>query len=580
MPRPKSRRIQAQKDAEESEAAAKKSEHASNPRTRDESRAPKERNTEDDNKRKRPTERGTGGGRFGQSSDDRRGEQNRSDERGGGRYGQNRSDERGGRYEQSRSDERGGRYKQNRSGGQYEKNHRDERGSGQYGRGRSDERGGTGGNYVARHDSQGGPTRGGRDAPPSDELKFAIGEGSLALPDSDEVQLVCVCARGTEKAVKYEVQEIGGDAITAPAKATGRGAVLVSGKPSLIGRLNVFSRLLSKVLWVQHEFRACSEGDLVAGLSCFPFEEHLDSYSTFAIEAHLHDAAMTHSRYVAQRVKDVIVDRIRALGRTRPNVDTSRPQVRYILHWEKDRVSLSLDTSGEPLHKRGYRHPDALAPMRETLACAVLAMGHADVNRPFLDPCCGSGTLAIEQAFRALKWAPGEKRRFAFERWRFVSNDMKDGLHDARMKARDERLHELPAPIMLSDWHPSAVETATAQVQLAGLSKFITPQRVDARRVDSPGKHPVVVANLPFGDRLSDKQENKLQLEGFYRTLGDHLRTFSGARVLLFSTYDKTTRLVDLGYSTQWTLFSGPMRALLMRFELPRFDDEETMESS
>ena len=379
------------------------------------------------------------------------------------------------------------------------------------------------------------------------------------------------CARGTERCVEKELEALGAaDIKRSP------GVVRCTGGFDLVARANVSSRTASKVLVELARFEdIATEDDLIAALAGVPFEERLDEKGTFAIEAHLVSCAWTNAHYAAQRTKDAVLDRLRAQGKGRPSVDRARPSLRFVLHWARTTVTLSLDSTGEPLHQRGYRRGvEGQAPMKETLAASILAIGHADPARPFLDPCCGTGTLAIEQALRALQRAPGRDRRFGFERWSKRPAELDRALALARTEARDLERHELPAPIRLSDWHRDAVEAATTCIAQAGLQAHLTCERVDARdAVSSLGPHAVVVSNLPFGERLGGDAKKRLQLEGFYRTLGERLRGLADARVLLFSSHPRARELLalDAAARTQrdWPLYSGALPARLFRWDLP-----------
>lgn len=387
----------------------------------------------------------------------------------------------------------------------------------------------------------------------------------------DTVTLHFPCARGTELAVEHELKGLGVEDVKA-----GKGIVTARAALSLVPRANVFLRCANRVLLEIGRWEGVStEEDLVERLARVPYEERLDGKGTLAVDAHLRDCAWTNSHYAAQRVKDVVVDRLRDLGRGRPDVDTRRPSLRFVLHWERTTATLSLDTSGDGLHQRGYRRGvEGTAPMRETLAASILAIGHADVERPFLDPCCGTGTLAIEQAWRALRRAPGRDKRFGFERWSHRSPELDRALALARQEARDLERHELPAPIRLSDWHKDAIDAAHACIAQAGLAEHLHVERVDARRAELPKDERgggVVCSNLPFGERLG---QNRLQLDGFYRTLGERLATVPGLRVLLFTAHPGARTLLALDDKAHrmrhWRLKSGDLDAHLYRWDLKR----------
>ena len=379
------------------------------------------------------------------------------------------------------------------------------------------------------------------------------------------VTLHLPCARGTELAVEHELKNLGAASVK-----SGRGVVTATGEISLMVRANLFSRCASRVLMELARFDdVAGADDLVERLARVPFEERLDAKGTLAVDAHLNDCEWTHEHYAAQRVKDVIVDRLRGLGRGRPDVDTKNPSLRFVLHWERATATLSLDTSGEPLFARGYRRGvEGKAPMKETLAASILALGHADVQRAFLDPCCGTGTLGIEQALRALNRAPGIGRRFGFERWSKRPPELDRALALAKQEAKDGE-RKLTAPIHLSDWHNDAIDAATQCIAQAGLQGLLQLERVDARRAAVPPGG-VVVSNLPFGERLAT---NKLQLDGFYRTLGERFAEHSGLRVLLFTAHPAARTLLDhdnkAWRTRHWQLRSGAIEAHLYRWDMP-----------
>jgi 23S rRNA G2445 N2-methylase RlmL len=196
-----------------------------------------------------------------------------------------------------------------------------------------------------------------------------------------------------EKALRIELQKLGAEGVK-PAE----GAVQCEATPQLVARINVQSRIAHRVLLQMAHFSAADEKALMARLAELPFEEWVSPGDTISCMAHLRKAPWDHTHYAAQRIKDAVVDRIRDAGRARPDVDTQRPTLRLVFHWHGDEASLSLDTSGKALHQRGYRRGEGKATLRETHAATILALAHADVRRPFWDPCGGTGTLAIEQA--------------------------------------------------------------------------------------------------------------------------------------------------------------------------------------
>ncbi len=383
---------------------------------------------------------------------------------------------------------------------------------------------------------------------------------------ADLVTLHLPCARGTETCVSKELEGLGATALKA-----GYGVVSCQGPLGLVASINVFSRCASRVLLQIEKWQDVSTEDaLMDALMAVRFEDRLDDKGTFSVDAHLRNAAWNNTHFAALRVKDAIVDRFRSLELARPSVDTQRPSIKFVLHWEGPNATLSLDTSGEPLHQRGYRKGiEAIAPMKETLAASMLAIGHADVQRPFLDPVCGTGTLVIEQVWRMLKRAPGRDRHFGFERWRHRAPELDRALASARSQARDEELRTLDVPVHASDWHKDAIDNATQCFERAEVTEFVRLERVDAREANMPGDKAVVVGNLPFGERIG---KNPLQLNGFYRTLGERLAGQKNARVLLLSGYERAQELLALErhahLSRTWPLRSGDLDVTLLRYDI------------
>lgn len=384
----------------------------------------------------------------------------------------------------------------------------------------------------------------------------------------DSRHFVFTCARGQEKSLVHELKALGAENVK-----IGESAVHAEGPLTLMARANVFLRTASRVLLVlESRDDVVEEEDVLDVVRRIPFEEWLDGKGTFCVDSNLTGVPWTHTLYASQRIKDVILDRLRKLGRGRPEVDTKRPHVRFVLSWRRQQLTFAVDTSGDALHKRGYRvGVEGRAPMRETLAAALLATANVDVERPFIDPCCGTGTLAIEQAWRALKRAPGRDRRFGFERWSSRPPELDRAIALARTEARDTERRTLPAPIHASDWHKEAVGCVTTCVEQAGLSDHIVVERVDARDAAMPGERPVVCSNLPFGERLG---ESRLQLDGFYRTFGERLRALDGARVVLFTAHHNAEALLGLdevavGTPRRWRFSSGDLDARLLRWDLP-----------
>jgi putative N6-adenine-specific DNA methylase len=337
-----------------------------------------------------------------------------------------------------------------------------------------------------------------------------------------------------------------------------------------VARANVFSRIAQKILWQLKTFEADSTEALQEQLITFPFEKILDVKTTFACTSHLYQAPLNHSHYAALLVKDCIADRFANLDKSRPDVDSKTPACRFILSWFGKEAILSLDTTGKPLFKRGYRAPGAKAPLHENLGAALLSIAHADVRRPFWDPCCGTGTLGIEQAMRCLDIAPSKSRRFAFERWAKAPRVLARLLKEAREEALDKERKELKAPIIISDWNDNAVMLARESVQNAGLEQFIEVKTLDARDINFAEENFQIVSNLPYGERLGDvKAKGKLQLDGLYRQLGQKWSDLpTPMRVIILSGLAGAGKTMNMGNNKRWEMQNGGLNVRLYRWDL------------
>ena len=388
----------------------------------------------------------------------------------------------------------------------------------------------------------------------------------MTLPfDLDNPVFWATCAPSTEKSLKFELEKLGAKIIDRR-----RGALQFTGPLSLIAEVNVFSRVAQKVLWQLKTFEADSVESLQEQLLTFPFEKILDVKTTFACATHLYQAPLNHSHYGALLIKDCIADRFTHLGKSRPDVDSKTPACRFVLSWFGKDAILSLDTTGKPLFKRGYRANGGKAPLQENLGAALLSMGHADVRRPFWDPCCGTGTLGIEQAMRCLDIAPSKSRRFAFERWTKAPRILSRLITEAREKARDQERKALKAPIIISDWNDNAVMLAKESVRNAGLEQFIEVRTLDARDIGFSEDNFQIVSNLPYGERLGDVQKKgRLQLDGLYRQLGQKWASLpKPLRIIVLSGLAGAGKTMNLGPNKRWELQNGGLNVRLFRWDL------------
>lgn len=369
-------------------------------------------------------------------------------------------------------------------------------------------------------------------------------------------------AKGTEGALRDELR-----ALRLPKVRATRGGVHFSGSLADGMRACLWSRIAMRILLSLGRREARGAEGLYEAVRSFPWEEHLSLRRTFAVRATVRDSELTHSKFVALRAKDAIVDRLRDRLGARPNVDPRKPDVLVVVHLAKDVVEVSLDLSGAPLHLRGWRVEGQEAPLRETLAAAVLALGGYDPQLPFLDPMCGSGTLAIEAASLARDIAPGRGRHFGFQRWPTFDDAAQAAFRQLQEEAKERALPRAPAPILARDHHAPSLEVAARNAQRAGVGGDLVIERRDARDLGDLPPACQIVSNPPYGERLG---RSRLQLEGFFRGFGEALAALPpDHRVVLLSGSPLLPRAIGRPPTKRHELFNGPLRVELLTYAPP-----------
>jgi putative N6-adenine-specific DNA methylase len=281
------------------------------------------------------------------------------------------------------------------------------------------------------------------------------------------------------------------------------------------------------------------------------------------VDCNVRDSKITHSKYAALRVKDAICDQFLDRVGRRPSVDVEQPLVALNLHIYKDHAVLSLDSSGDSLHKRGYRPIQTRAPLNEALAAALVLLTGWQGDRPFVDPLCGSGTLPIEAAWIALRRPPGlTRRRFGFQGWMDYDVRLWTALRD---EARRDMLRTLPAPVLGSDVRADAVAFAEQNARKAGIGHLLHFERRDVRDFHPPEGPPgVIVCNPPYGERIGEEKE----LRGLYRLLGEVFRRCPGWQAFVFTGNANLGRAIGLKPAESVPLFNGRIPCRLLKFEI------------
>ncbi len=366
------------------------------------------------------------------------------------------------------------------------------------------------------------------------------------------------CPRGLEQALAGELAGLGAQHVSAVA-----GGVAFAGDRAVGYRANLESRLASRILRSLGDGRYRSEQDIYA------FVKSIDWPSWFVIEQTLRvDVSAVRSplkslEFITLRIKDAICDRFRAERGARPSVDTHSPDVRVQVFLTADAFTVYLDLSGEPLFKRGWRTEAGEAPLRENLAAGLIALSGWQPGTAFLDPMCGSGTIAIEAAQIALAIAPGLQRSFGFERLRDFDAPLWQQLRGAAQERVQRGRREVR--IFGSDREGAAVVDARANARRAGVDHALQFEVADVRRRLAPAGSGVIVSNPPYGVRM----ESRESLEAFYPQLGSALKAqFAGWTVCLISPEMKLPGLLGLKASRRTVLYNGAIECRLFEFRM------------
>ena len=373
---------------------------------------------------------------------------------------------------------------------------------------------------------------------------------------TDRLDLFAIAAPGLEPVVARELRALGIDGVRADA-----GGVAFTGGRAAMYRANLHLRTASRVVARVAEFGARGFPELVRQTKRQPWERYLDPERPVQLRVTCRKSRLYHSDAVAQRVADGIGKRLGIEGIERSEEssdDDTRGGQLVIVRMANDRCLLSVDTSGELLHRRGYREATAKAPIRETLAAALLLVAEWRVDTPLLDPFCGSGTIAIEGAMLARRIAPGLHRRFAFMEWPDFDAALWRRIHD---EAARNIVPRAPAPILGSDRDAGAIEAASANASRAGVAADIHFDKRALSAIEPPSTYGWVCTNPPYGVRVSERAT----LRNLYAQLGKVLRAkCAGWTVAMFSADARLERATGLALQPVLRTANGgiPVRVL------------------
>ena len=379
------------------------------------------------------------------------------------------------------------------------------------------------------------------------------------------------CAKYLEGMLEDEIRHLG----ATDCKQT-VGGVHFSGSLEFAYRVCLWSRLANHVLLVLVSFPADSANELYAAIQTISWAEHLAPQGTFYIDVTGQHDNMNNTLFIAQRTKDAIVDQLRTESGERPSIDPDRPDILIHLHCRGNQLELSLDLSGGSLHRRGYRLDGGRAPLKETLAAALLIRAGwpqalTQSSATLLDPMCGTGTILVEAALMAYDIAPGLAREhFGFLQWRQHQPDSWRALVDEAQTRKAKGLEREGVFIFGRDNHPQAIDKSEANIARASLSHRIDLQQQDCTRVTVPAEHTtgLIVCNPPYGERLNT--DEFAELERLFQRFGERLQTaYLGWKLALISGAPvEVIKSIGLRSHKQYSLMNGAIPCKVYCFDL------------
>ncbi len=365
------------------------------------------------------------------------------------------------------------------------------------------------------------------------------------------------CPRGLEGVLAQELTALGAAAVK-----TTDGGVHFAGAYELCYRANLESRIASRILWRVASAPYRSDADIYQTTLALDWPRWFDVRRTLRVNLTAYRSPLKSVDFATLRIKDAICDRFRNRGGERPSIDTRNPDVRVHAYIDANTLTLYLDTSGEPLFKRGYRQATGEAPLRENLAAGILRLCGWTPGEPLLDPMCGSGTFLIEAALMSFDIAPGSRRSFAFEKLKTYNASLWEQVK-IEAQAREKPRRELP--IYGSDLYGEELKTARANLAAAGLDGAVQIKQANVLEMPAPAASGVIVTNPPYGVRLGETSD----LAAFYPRLGDALKQkFSGWRAYILSGDMALQKLIRLAASKRTPLFNGAIECRLYEFKI------------
>lgn len=371
-------------------------------------------------------------------------------------------------------------------------------------------------------------------------------------------QYFATVAQGLESLAAQELQDLGAESVE-----PGFCGVEFQGDRTLLYQVNLLARLPFRVLLRLQDFPCQDAQDLYQGIQRISWQDYLTPDYTLAVDATGKTPQLNHSHFTALQVKNAIVDQQRQQLGARSHINTQMPDVRINVHLHRDRCIVSLDSSGSSLHRRGYRPAVGTAPLKESLATALIRLSDWQPDLALMDPLCGSGTLPLEACLQGLNIAPGLfRQQFGFETWPDFDAPLWQSL---QAEARNKQLTQLPMPIWGSDRNPNVIEQARLNAHKCGVADHVWFELIDLQDIEPPTDRGILICNPPYGERLGNPQE----LGGFYRQLGQVLKQrFKGWTAFILSGNKALSQSIGLKSSQRTAINNGSISCQFLKYEL------------
>lgn len=372
---------------------------------------------------------------------------------------------------------------------------------------------------------------------------------------TQEFELIAKTFMGLEPVLAKELTQLGANEVQ-----IGRRMVSFMGDKEMMYRANFQLHTAIRILKPIKHFKALSADDVYREVQKIDWSEYIGLDKTFAVDSVVFSEEFRHSKFVAYKVKDAIVDQFREKTGKRPNISVANPDIRLNIHIAEDKCTLSLDSSGESLHRRGYRQESVEAPLNEVLAAGMILMTGWQGETDFIDPMCGSGTLLVEAALIAHNMAPGLFRKeYAFEKWPDFDSDLFDRIYNDDSSEREFTHH-----IYGYDVDIKAVNTARLNVRAAGLLNDITVEEADFKNFTQPKEKSIIVTNPPYGERISTPD-----LLGTYKMIGERLKhQFLSNDAWILSYREECFDQIGLKPSIKIPVYNGSLECEFRKYQI------------